>query len=111
MNHQNDMVEPLCHDYNPAPDNQTLQRLADFFKVFGDPTRQRILFALMNKELNVGQIAEALNASQSGISHQLKILRQANLVTFRKEGKTAYYSISDSHVSCIINDGLEHINE
>jgi ArsR family transcriptional regulator len=100
-----------CSDEAGTPDPQTLQRLADFFKVFGDPTRQRILFALMNHELNVGQIAEALQASQSGVSHQLKILRQANLVTFRKAGKTAYYSISDDHVSCIINDGLEHINE
>ncbi len=85
--------------------------LADLFKVFGDSTRIKILWALENAEMCVCDISEALAMTQSAISHQLRILKQANLVKNRREGKAVYYSLSDSHVKLIIDQGLDHINE
>ena len=92
-------------------DDNTLYALADLFKVFGDPTRIRILYALSAQELCVCDIASVLNMTQSAISHQLRILTQMKLVKFRREGKTVYYSLADSHVETILNQGLDHVLE
>lgn len=86
-------------------------RLSEFFKVYGDVTRIRIIQLLNQKEICVHEIAAILNMSQSAISHQLKILRQYQLVRPRKEGKHVFYSLSDDHVIQIFNNGLEHVNE
>ena len=92
-------------------DDNTLYALADLFKVFGDPTRIRILYALSAQELCVCDIASVLHMTQSAISHQLRILKQMNLVKFRRAGKTVYYSLADSHVETILNQGLDHVLE
>lgn len=96
-------------DYNA--DNETLYSLAELFKVFGDPTRIRILYALSIEELCVQDIADKLDMSQSAISHQLRILKQMSLVKFRRDGKTIYYSLADDHVATIMTQGLEHVCE
>lgn len=93
------------------PDTEIAQNLADLFKVFGDSTRIRILYALSAQELCVCDIASVLNMSQSAISHQLRVLKQSQLVNFRRDGKTVYYSLADSHVSTILSQGLEHVLE
>ena len=82
-----------------------VQELADLFKVLGDPTRIRIVQQLLNKEMCVTDIAEAMGMGQSAISHQLRVLRQARLVAFRKEGKTVYYSLNDEHVVMLLSQG------
>lgn len=92
------------------PGDEVLYDLADLFKVFGDTTRIRILYALEH-EMCVCDIAEVLGMTQSAISHQLKTLKQSKLVKSRREGKTVYYSLDDEHVREIINCGLEHIIE
>jgi ArsR family transcriptional regulator len=86
-------------------------RLAEFFKVFGDPTRIRIMYILSTKELCVCDIAAILGMTQSAVSHQLKMLRQIKLVKQRRDGKVIYYSLDDDHVCEIINSGIAHINE
>lgn len=86
-------------------------KLAEFFKVYGDSTRVKIINLLNNREICVHEIASILEMSQSAISHQLKILRHYQLVKPRKEGKHVFYSLSDDHVIQIFNNGLEHINE
>ena len=91
--------------------DDTLYQLADLFKVFGDPTRIRILSVLSKQELCVQDIADALSMTQSAISHQLRILKQSALVKFRREGKTIYYSLADDHVATIMAQGLEHVCE
>ena len=91
--------------------DDTLYRLADLFKVFGDPTRIRILYALSVEELCVQDIADRLSMTQSAISHQLRVLKQMSLVKFRRDGKTIIYSLADSHVATIMNQGLEHVTE
>ena len=91
--------------------DDTLYQLADLFKVFGDPTRIRILSVLSEQELCVQDIADALSMTQSAISHQLRILKQSALVKFRREGKTIYYSLADDHVATIMAQGLEHVCE
>lgn len=93
------------------PDEEVLYDLAEFFKVFGDSTRIRILYVLFQSEMCVCDIAEILNMTQSAISHQLRVLKQMQLVRFRREGKTVFYSLSDGHIKTIINQGLEHIAE
>ena len=87
-----------------------VQELADLFKVLGDPTRIRILQQLLNKEMCVTDIAESMGMGQSAISHQLRVLRQARLVTFRKEGKTVMYSLNDEHVVMLLSQGIEHVS-
>ncbi len=94
-----------------TPAEESLYDLADFFKMFGDTTRIKILNALFITEMCVCDLSEILNVSQSAVSHQLKTLRQANLVTFRREGKTAIYRLKDEHVQQIIKTGMEHISE
>lgn len=98
-------------DQKEIPSEEVLYRLANLFKTFGDPTRIRILSALKQHELCVCDIAELLGMTQSAISHQLRVLKQMELVKFRKEGKTVFYSLADSHVSTILNQGLDHVNE
>ena len=93
------------------PDEDQLSDLAALFKVFGDSTRIRILFVLFESEVCVCDLAETLNMNQSAISHQLKILKQAKLVTSRREGKSVFYSLADDHVRTIIGQGMEHILE
>ena len=93
------------------PKEETLYDLAELFKVFGDSTRIRILFVLFEEEVCVCDLAEALQMTQSAVSHQLRILKGARLVKYRREGKTVYYSLADDHVREIIDCGLEHISE
>jgi ArsR family transcriptional regulator len=93
------------------PEDELLYDLAELFKVFGDSTRIKILYALFEAELCVCDIAKLLNLSQSAISHQLRILKAAKLVKFRREGKTVFYSLADDHVRSIIDQGQEHITE
>ena len=92
-------------------DDWKIDALAEFYKVFGDSTRIKILLALYEQELCVCDIATALNMTQSAISHQLKILKQMRLVKSRREGKLIFYSLADGHVSTIITQGREHIEE
>ena len=83
--------------------------LADLFKVFGDPTRIKVLYLLLKGAMCVNDIAASLSMSQSSISHQLKVLKQHRLVKFRRDGKTIFYSLDDDHVVNILSQGLEHI--
>ena len=92
-------------------DEIELYNLAELFKVFGDSTRIRILFVLFETEVCVCDLAQALNMTQSAISHQLKILKQNRLVKSRREGKSVFYSLADGHVRTIIQQGREHIEE
>ena len=93
------------------PEETELYDLAELFKVFGDSTRIRILFALFEAEVCVCDLAEALHMTQSAISHQLRILKQNKLVNSRREGKSIFYSLADGHVRTIIAQGREHIEE
>lgn len=93
------------------PDDDTTTRISEVFKVFGDNTRIRILWALFDNEMCVFDISEALGMTQSAISHQLRTLKQARLVKSRREGKNTFYSIDDDHVKRIIEQVLIHIEE
>lgn len=93
------------------PPEDELFDLADFFKVFGDSTRLKILSVLLCSEMCVNNIAEVLNLSQSAVSHQLRFLKQMKLVEARRDGKTVYYSLTDSHIESILSQGLDHIRE
>ena len=90
---------------------EMLYDLADLFKVFGDSTRIRILYSLMDGSLCVTDLAAELEMNQSAVSHQLKILKQSKLIKSRREGKSALYSLDDDHVRTIIECGMEHISE
>jgi len=93
------------------PEESELYDLSDFFKVLGDSTRTKIMWALDESEMCVCDLAVLLNMTKSAISHQLSSLKQANLVKYRKEGKVVFYSLSDDHVQAIFEKGLEHIRE
>lgn len=93
------------------PPEEEMQDLAEFFKVFGDPTRLKILLALLCREMCVYDIAALLGMTQSAISHQLRILKQMDLVKNRREGKTIFYAPADNHVVSILSQGLDHIEE
>ncbi len=93
------------------PDEETLYDLSDFFKIFGDSTRMSILFAIDGAPMCVCDIAELLGMTKSAVSHQLKILRQSDLITYRKSGKNVFYTLADDHVRDIIEKALEHIKE
>lgn len=97
MNDKNIMNDALYYD------------LGDFFKIFGDSSRLKILYALYKGEKGVSEIVESVGMSQSAISHQLRILRQNDVVKFRKEGKSVIYSLDDEHVSILLEKGIEHI--
>ncbi|WP_425446276.1 ArsR/SmtB family transcription factor [Dethiothermospora halolimnae] len=90
------------------PEDMTID-LSQIFKALGDPTRLKIIYALSKKDLCVCDIAEILDMSQSAISHQLRVLRNLRLVKYRKEGKSAIYSLDDDHVLTLFNQGIEHI--
>ena len=93
------------------PSEEVFYDLSELFKVFGDSTRIKILYALLKGELCVLDIANLLDMSMSAISHQLRVLKQARLVRNRREGKQIYYSLADDHVRTIIGQGMDHINE
>ena len=93
------------------PDDEVLYELADLFRVFGDSTRIKILYALHDNELCVQDIANAVQLSQSAVSHQLRVLKDTKLVRFRRDGKTVYYALDDDHVRSILSWGMEHIEE
>ena len=93
------------------PDDEILYDLAELFKVFGDSTRVRIICALFESEMCVCDIAAVLGMTQSAISHQLRVLKQARLVKYRRDGKTVYYSLSDDHIKTIFDQAFEHITE
>lgn len=93
------------------PTMETSQQIAELFKAFGDTTRVRILWLLLSREQCVGDIAQALDISQSAISHQLRILKQMHLIKVRRDGKNALYSLADDHVRTILQMGLEHVME
>ena len=94
-----------------VPTEEELYDLAELFKVFGDSTRIKILYVLVESDMSVGDIAQALNMTQSSISHQLRVLKQSRLVRFRREGKNIVYSLADDHVHTIMSQGLEHLEE
>lgn len=103
-----DVIEKVAPQ---LPPDETLYDLAEFFKVFGDTTRIRILYALLESELCVGDLAQLLGLTQTACSHQLRVLKNNKLVRFRREGKVVYYSLSDDHVRSIIETGMEHVEE
>ena len=106
-----DCCEHTALEIAGMPDEEMLYDLADLFKIFADTTRIKILYALMEQDLCVAHIAEAVGATQSAISHQLRILKQARLVRFRREGKSIIYSLADDHVHAILAQGMSHICE
>lgn len=93
------------------PKDEVLYDLAELFKVFGDSTRIKILCSLFESEMCVCDIGVMIGVSQSAVSHQLRVLKQAKLVKFRREGKSVYYSLADDHVKHIFNEGLNHVLE
>ena len=88
---------------------EVIQELAEFFKIFGDATRIRILQTRLEGERNVGDLADVLEMSQSAVSHQLRVLRQNDLVKYRKEGKTVFYSLDDEHIRMVLEQGMTHL--
>lgn len=104
----NDIVESVT---KTMPSDDELYDLAELFKVFGDSTRIKMLYVLFEQELCVCDLAESLSMTQSAISHQLKILKQAKLVTGKRDGRQMIYSLADTHVRTIIAQGMEHIEE
>ncbi len=113
-----DVCEELCIHEKPVqeakdklPPQELLQNLADFYKVFGDATRVKLLYVMLDYELCVCDLAEALGMTQSAISHQLRILKQMKLVGSRREGKSVFYSLADGHIRQILQQGMEHITE
>ena len=104
--------EALVEKVNETmPPEEEMQDLAEFFKVFGDATRLKILYVLKCSEMCVYDIANLVGMSQSAISHQLRVLKQMDLVKNRRDGKTIYYSLADGHIQSILNQGMEHITE
>lgn len=117
-NNFKDLCEEKCEHENliekvkqDMPDIDTLYELSELYRIFGDSTRIRILYVLFECEVCVCDIAKVLNMTVSAISHQLRVLKSAKLVKFRKEGKTCFYSLADNHVKTIIAQGIEHITE
>ena len=106
----------MAEDKNIFFDSYELEQsdladLADLFKIFGDSTRIKILYALHDSELCVQDIADAVQLSQSAVSHQLRVLKDSKLVRFRREGKTVFYALDDDHVRSILSMGMDHIEE
>ena len=93
------------------PDDEVLYELADLFRVFGDSSRIKILYALHDSVLCVQDLANAVQLSQSAVSHQLRVLKDTKLVRFRRDGKTVYYALDDDHVRSILSMGMDHIEE
>ncbi len=103
--------EYQADDSAVMPDEELLYDLADLFKVFGDTTRIKILYALMAQELCVADLADAIGATQSAVSHQLRTLKQSRLVRAKRDGKNVIYSLSDNHVHTMLAQGMTHICE
>lgn len=103
-----DVVKKITEE---LPPDEMLYDLAELFKVFGDSTRIRILYVLLDNELCVGDIGQLLGVSQNAVSHQLRVLKNNKLVRFRREGKVIFYSLADEHVKRIISQGMEHVAE
>ena len=104
--------EDLVKDVlSKMPADDKLYSLAELYKVFGDTTRIRLLCVLLEAEMCVCDMAKLLNMTQSAISHQLRVLKQSQLVKYRREGKTVFYSLADDHVKTIISQGMEHVCE
>ena len=103
-----DLISSVIED---MPEEEMLYDLAELFRIFADSTRIKILYVLFEAEMCVCDIAELLHMTQSAISHQLRLLKQAKLVKFRREGKTIFYSLADDHVRTIIGMGMEHLCE
>ncbi|MCK9328429.1 MAG: metalloregulator ArsR/SmtB family transcription factor [Candidatus Cloacimonetes bacterium] len=93
------------------PDEELIKDIAEFFKILGEPTRIKIINILFLSEMCVCDISQIMGMNQSAISHQLKILKQANLVKYRKEGKSVFYSLTDEHIKQIFDQGMIHIKE
>lgn len=112
-NHENTTIHPdvIARVSKAMPDEEQILDLADLFKLFSDSTRVRILFALMKSEMCVYDLSALLQVSQSAVSHQLRLLRNAKLVKNRREGKIVYYSSDDYHVDIVLNIALEHLKE
>lgn len=106
-----DHVHSGAQGNEPVPTEGMLDALAELYKIFGDKTRLKILYALFEQERGVGDIAQLLGMTMSAISHQLRILKQARLVKSRREGKLVYYALADDHVRTIFAQGLDHILE
>ena len=107
--HVHEEIVEKVNSQMPVEDD--LDDLADFFKVFGDTTRIKMLYVLLCSEMCVCDIAQILNMTQSAISHQLRILKQMDLVKNRRDGKTIFYSLADSHIVTILSQGIDHIEE
>lgn len=107
--HINQEIEKKVMD--TMPPTEELEDLGEFFKVFGDPTRLKILYVLLCQEMCVLDIATLIGMSQSAVSHQLRVLKQMDLVKNRRDGKTIYYSLADGHIVTILSQGLDHIEE
>ena len=104
-------IEKMEEIGKTMPVEEEIYDVAELFKVLGDQTRVKILFTLIKDEMCVCDIAELLEMSQSAISHQLRVLKQMDLVKNRREGKTVFYSLADGHIKTILSQGIEHINE
>ncbi|MBO7426136.1 MAG: metalloregulator ArsR/SmtB family transcription factor [Clostridia bacterium] len=104
-------AKEMLNNLDGIPNDVLLCDVSDLFKVFGDTTRMKILFVLYKSEMSVNAISDMLGMQQSAISHQLKILKDNNLVSSRREGKTMIYALSDDHVYQILAQGFEHIME
>ena len=94
-----------------VPDKETMDRIAELFKGFADGTRVQLLSYLLGGEMCVNDLAQAVNLSQSAVSHQLRLLKQMHLIKYRREGKNILYSLADDHVRTILEMGLEHVME
>lgn len=101
------MMEEIRSDVEKQANETKL--LAELFKVLGDPTRLSIVRLLLERDMCVSEIADAIDMGQSAVSHQLRVLRQARLVSFQKDGKTVWYRLNDHHVTTLISQGLEHV--
>ncbi len=109
--HEEHHTEAQEKSMGQMPEETVIYELSDFFKILGDSTRMRILFALDGAPLCVCDLADLLGMTKSAVSHQLKILRQSDLVTYRRSGKNVYYTLADDHVGSIIETALAHIKE
>lgn len=107
----NEREEMIMKTKEELPDEDTLNDLAELFKVFGDSTRIKILYVLFQGEMCVADISSLLDMSLSAISHQLRVLKHSRLVKYRRDGRTVYYSLADDHVRTMMGQGFEHINE
>ena len=111
QNEQQHTEHELAMIRDQMPPEEALYDLADFFKVFGDSTRIKILYALISSEMCVQDLADLLTMNQSAISHQLRVLKQAHVVKYRKDGRFALYSLDDDHVTQIVAQGMSHLSE